>query len=71
MGKMKLTYVVEWINKHAETVRTEVVVNSVNNSDGRQLAEQAAQRVVGAEARLKSGNQRVFFVADVPHRIEA
>lgn len=70
MAKMQLTYVVEWINKHAETVRTEVVVRADNNADGRQLAEQAAQRVVGAEARLRSGNNRIFFVDDVPRRIE-
>ncbi|GEC76705.1 hypothetical protein [Microbacterium maritypicum] len=71
MAKMQLTYVVAWTNAHGHEVRTEVVVRADNNADGRMLADQAAQRVIGAEARLVPGNKRIFTVDEAPRRIEA
>lgn len=71
MAKMQLTYVVAWTNAHGHEVKTEVVVRADNNSDGRMLADQAAQRVIGAEARLVPGNKRIFAVDEAPRRIEA
>lgn len=71
MAKMQLTYVVAWTNGHGHEVKTEVVVRADNNSDGRMLADQAALRVIGAEARLVPGSKRIFAVEEVPRRIEA